>query len=461
MKRTAFKLIEAVRTSYWFIPSVMALLAIGLGLGTLWLDLTMGENWLGGLNWYRPIEADGAREVLSTIAGSMITVAGVVFSITIVAISYASGQYGPRVLTNFMSDRGNTITLGTFIATFLYCLVVLLTVRAGDDRAFVPQLSVMVGLLLAFASIMVLIYFIHHVPQSIHINTVIARIGEQLMEDVAERFPASIGKPAPAETADSGRTGGPDEPPDALLAPVISRTTGYIQLVDEAALLSAACRHDVIVRLRYRPGDFVVAGRALMDASPAHRLDQKAADALAESYTTGDKRTPAKDLGFLVSELAEIACRALSPGVNDPFTAVTCLDWLGAFMSELAGRRIPSPQRADESGAVRVISLTDDFASFVAQGFGRIRQYAANDMVAALHMLRTLGEVGAACRRLEQLRALADEGKALARMAEDTLTGPALETVLRRALELDELLAAGVGSIGTQQQRAWLGGSAG
>jgi uncharacterized membrane protein len=142
----------------------MALLAILLGALMIWVDVRLGSNWIKGVSWYQQIRADGAREVLSTIAGSMVTVAGVVFSITIVALSYASSQYGPRVLTNFMSDRGNTITLGTFIATFLYSLMVLRTIRGGDDE-FVPQYSVIVAMLLAVCSIGVLIYFIHHVPQ--------------------------------------------------------------------------------------------------------------------------------------------------------------------------------------------------------------------------------------------------------------------------------------------------------
>jgi uncharacterized membrane protein len=465
MRQRVFRLIEAVRASYWFIPGAMSVLAVALGFGMLWLDSTLGTEWLSDITRYRRIEADGAREVLSTIAGSMITVAGVAFSITIVAISFASAQYGPRVLTNFMSDRGNTVTLGTFIATFLYCLVVLLTVRAGDERAFVPQLAVLVGLALAVCSIIVLIYFIHHVPRSIHVNTVVARIGQQLLADVAVQFPASIG--TPVEGGENGERSG-QQLTDAtaggdcqgLLAPVRSRATGYIQYLDEDTLLATARRHNLVARLRYRPGDFVSAGRVLMDVFPAERLDSAAEEGLRASYTMGDMRTPSKDLGFLVGELVEIASRALSPGVNDPLTAISCMDWLGAFMSELAGRRIPSSKRADHTGTIRVIAPAQDFATFVEQGFGRIRQYAADDMVAALHLLRTLGEVAATCREPEQLRALEAEAERLARMADDALTGAAREKVFRRAIQLRDLVAAGVGNIDDRQWE-WLGGSAG
>ncbi len=130
--------LSAVRSSYWFVPSLRALCGILLGGIMIWVDASLGASWIEGLGWYQQVRTDGAREVLSTIAGSMVTVAGVVFSITIVALSYASSQYGPRVLTNFMDDRGNTVTLGTFIATFLYSLMVLRTIRGGEED-FVPQ----------------------------------------------------------------------------------------------------------------------------------------------------------------------------------------------------------------------------------------------------------------------------------------------------------------------------------
>jgi uncharacterized membrane protein len=146
MQGRFFQIMYDLRASYWFVASIMALLGILLGGIMVYLDAGPGAGWLDGLGWYQKAKPDGAHQVLSTIAGSMITVAGVVFSITIVAIAYAASQYGPRILTNFMTDRGNQVTLGTFIATFVYCLVVLRTIRGGDEGEFVPQMAVMVGL---------------------------------------------------------------------------------------------------------------------------------------------------------------------------------------------------------------------------------------------------------------------------------------------------------------------------
>ncbi len=447
-------LLQAIRTSYWFIPSLMALAAVLLGAGMVWLDVRLGTSWLKGVSWYQQIQADGAREVLSTIAGSMITVAGVVFSITIVALSYASSQYGPRVLTNFMSDRGNTVTLGTFIATFLYGLTVLRTIRAGDDEGFVPQLAVMVGMLLALCSIGVLIYFIHHVAQTIHINNVVARIGELLVEDAGKRFPDLIGKPARQQKAQA-----PIPKIDPAAGCVRATSTGYIQLIDESALLACAGKFNVLVRLRYRPGDFVMAGRILADITPAGAIDDDLSKALRDCFSTGKKRTPENDIMFLVSELVEIAARALSPGVNDPITAVTCLDWLGAGGSEFARRKLPRSVRVDDEGAARVIALPVDFERFVELSFGRLRHYVAADPIAALHLLRVIGEVAAECRRREEVDGLQEEVVRFADMVEHRLQGADRDAVLRRVAELQELLTRDLDGIHAGQAE-WLGGSA-
>ena len=460
MNRGFFKFAETVRSSYWFVPSVMAVLSLVLGALMVWLDVVVGSEWLEGIGWYQLVKPEGAHEVLSTVAGSMITVAGVVFSITIVAIAYASSQFGPRVLTNFMADRGNKVTLGTFIATFTYCLIVLRTIKGGEEGSFVPQMAVLVGLLLAFCSIGVLIYFIHHVPQSIHINNVVARIGRRLIHDVGKRFPDAIGEPARergAEDAPAGRPFAAGD--DAGIRRVAGDATGYVQAVNDHALLSTAREHDLVLRLRYRPGDYLFAGRSLLEAWPAEHMDERAAAALRGAFTVGTQRTPAGDLEFLINELVEIATRALSSGINDPTTASTCIDWLGAGATEIARRRIPDSRRVDADGRVRVIALPDRFDDYVERAFGRLRQYAARDMNAALHLLRTFGEVAAGCRTSAQTAVLAAEAERLAGMAEDALNGAARARVLERASELGALLAAGPGAI-DERQAEWLGGTA-
>ena len=450
MNRLSARL-SAIRSSYWFVPSVMAVLAILLGALMIWVDFRLGSSWIKGVSWYQQVRSEGAREVLSTIAGSMVTVAGVVFSITIVALSYASSQYGPRVLTNFMSDRGNTITLGTFIATFLYCLMVLRTIRGGEED-FVPQYAVILAMLLAVCSIGVLIYFIHHVLQSIHINHVVARIGRQLVADARTRFPERIGHGDNAA----------EQAPITIDGPKVrvpSSATGYIQSINGDDLLELATSAGVVIRLRYRPGDFVMEERGLADVTPAHGWSEHCTERLQSCFTVGVKRTPEHDVMFLVSELVEIATRALSPGVNDPMTAVTCLDWLGAGGTEFASRELPSQIRRDDDGELRLIGSPNDFAFFVDRSFGRLRQYVSADVIASLHLLRVLGEVAAACRRADQIDLLRAEATRFAELASAKLEGPSARSVAERAQALQRLLARGVGQI-EPAQADWLGGSA-
>ena len=171
---------ETIRTTYWAVPSVMALTALALSVGMIQLDRTLTPKLLGTLSWVYTGGPEGARAVLSTIAGSMITVAGVTFSITIVALTLASQQFGPRLLRSFLRDLGNQIVLGTFVSTFVYCLLVLRTVRGNDDAQFVPHLAVTLGVVLAMLSLGVLIFFIHHVSTSIQASQIIASVAADL-----------------------------------------------------------------------------------------------------------------------------------------------------------------------------------------------------------------------------------------------------------------------------------------
>ncbi|HVM22668.1 MAG TPA: DUF2254 domain-containing protein [Sphingomicrobium sp.] len=437
------EIISAIRSSYWFVPSVMTLAAIALAAFMVWLDVTLGHDWLDQhLGWYQSIKPSGARDVLSTIAGATLTVAGTAFSITIAAISFASGKFGPRLLTNFMGDRGNTFTLGTFVATFVYCLFVLRTVREGDEGGFVPQLAVAMGMVLALCSVAMLIYFIHHVPRAIHINNVIAGIGRQLIDGIDKRFPKPIGKPASEE--DAGRA--PPIPPGPP-ATVTATTAGYIQAIEEEHLLGVAEQHELLVRLDHRPGDFIASGRPLMSAWPKESVSDAVCDDLRNAFVTGNERTPHHDLNFLIMELVEISGRALSSGVSDPVTAVTCMDWLGAALGELAGREMPVPYRAGKDGKTRVIALPDHFANFVDKSFGALRQYLSRDAIATQHALRTMGLVAAECPAAGQLRSLDAERQRLVDLARTELDPAARDSVEQINAQLCRLLAAGPGRI--------------
>lgn len=447
--------VETVRSSYWFVPTIMTSGAIALAAFMVWLDIRTGGAWLREhLGWYHSIKPSGARDVLSTIAGATLTVGGTAFSVTIAAISFASGQFGPRLLTNFMEDRGNTYTLGTFVATYVYCLFVLRTVREGSADAFVPQLAVAVGMLLALCSVAMLIYFIHHVPRAIHINRVIAGIGRQLIAGIGRRFPCTIGVPAPEQDRRDAQSH-----PAAGSASVPSRERGYVKRLEETDLRRIAEERDLVIRLRCRPGDFVICGRPLLDVWPAEKLDEALCSSLRGAIVVGSERTPAGDLRFLINELVEIAGRALSSGVNDPMTAVSCIDWLGAALADLAQRDMSDPKRAGDDGVVRIIALPDEFATFVVHSLGRLRQYTSRDMIAGTRVLETIALVASTCRTVAQLGALNLERERFIRLAREQLAGPALEALEALDPELQVELARGPCTI-NERNPDWLGGNA-
>jgi uncharacterized membrane protein len=423
------KLIRSVRASYWFLPSVMMVLAIGLGALMVWLDAGPASSLLDDISWYQKSKPEGAREVLSTVAGSMITVAGVVFSITIVAISFAANQYGPRILTNFMGDRGNQVTLGTFVATFAYSVVVLRTIHAGDTE-FVPQLAVLVAMILALCSIAVLIYFIHHVPESMHINTVTARIGEQLIKSIADRAPP----PADHQSADEEeRNRLFEQKAQALFAApsgqIRSTRDGYLQFVDEKALVELGCKHDLAFRLERAVGEFVYSGEAVASVG-GNEFSERICDEARRSWRVGRKRTPEQDLLFLVDELVEIAARALSTGVNDPHTANTCVDWLTAAAAQVAKGRQSSRVRCDPGGRVRVVLPIADLKRQMERSFGQLRTYLAGDINATTHALTALGSLAEIFQTDEQRRVLIEHIDGLAAVAQVRQCSPSLVRVV-------------------------------
>ena len=436
---------DDLASSYWFIPSVMTLGAIALSFGLTQLDAFVGGDWIESTSWIYANKPAGARTLLSTVAGSMIGVAGVSFSITVASVVYASGQYGPRLLTNFMSDRGNQITLGTFIATYIYCLLVLRTIRASDEVpsvgalpedfavAFVPHIAVLAAVGLALASIAVFIYFIHHIPHSIHVSNVIAEVGEELQSKIETLFPGRIGEGAPGEDAlesDEVRTKMPENFYDAAEA-IKADGSGYIQGIDGAALLNLASEQDLLLVVSHRPGDFVSPGDPLVLAWPVSRLREDTRGRLRLAFAWGRQRTARQDMRFLINELVEIAARALSPGVNDPFTAMGCLDWLGGALKCLAERDIPSANRYDEDGALRVVAEPTLYKEFIEHVFAQLRPYLAADRNAALHALEVIGQLARGVSDDDRRAALREEADALLQGTEAVLSVEADRQAIR------------------------------
>jgi uncharacterized membrane protein len=385
--------LEDLRDSFWFLPTLMVIGAIGLSLTMIRLDqATADQTWVTSLSWTFSRGPEGSRAVLSTVAASMMTIASVTFSITIVALQLASTQFGPRLLRNFMRDRGNQVAIGTFIATFTYCLLVLRTVNGTDAEPFVPHLSVTVGLLLALASLGVLIYFVHHAAESIQAENVIGEVSRELQRAIDKLYPDRLGENPRARASDC-RNGNSANHIDGEAKPISSPTSNYLQSIDADRLLELAQQHDLVLIVHQRPGKFCFRGGSLLEARPLERVDGSTVKVLQKCFYFGSRRTLAQDIEYAIDQLVEVAVRALSPGVNDPFTAVNCVDRLGAALCVLAEREFPSRFRVDEHGTLRVVTDTSTASGLIDACFDQIRQAAEGNISLSIRLLETIAEV--------------------------------------------------------------------
>lgn len=407
---------ERVRDSLWFIPSVMTVGAVVLATGMVWVDqwllssLEMGELW-----WLFGGSAEGARGVLVAIAGSLITVTGVVFSITIVALQLASSQFTPRVLQNFTRDRGNQLVLGVFIGTFTYTLLLLRTVRSpidGGTDGFVPAAGVTLAVVLALVSIGFLIFYIHHVARSIEASTVIDRVVDETLEVIGARFPD------PEDGEAGGGDDGAPQPPAGPAAEVRSERSGYVQRMRLQRLVELADEEGLVVRVDAAVGDFVLAGQRLASRG---------------TFAFGDRRTLPHDVELGLIQLSDIAVKALSPGINDPTTAMMALDRVAELVVAL-GVRPRRVSRRGEDGTLRLLVPTLSFERAVDVAFSQARRYGGHDTALLLHLV---GVVRKVARRLgpPRHRVLDDLLAAIDEQARLEVEHPTDLAALRRALD--------------------------
>jgi uncharacterized membrane protein len=415
---------DALRGTFWFLPTLMVMASVALSLGTIHLDkATTDQNGLATLGWTFSRGPEGSRAVLATIAASMMTIASVTFSITVVALQLASTQFGPRLLRNFMRDRGNQIAIGTFIATFTFCLLVLRTVNGTENDEFVPHFSVTVGLLLALVSVAVLIFFIHHSAESIQAENVIAAVSRDLHQAIDKLYPERLGE-EPPDAAPSATNEDVESAVEQDARSITSLESDYLQAVDIDLLMRLACEKDLVLSIPRRPGKFLFNGDALARAYPARRADDALAERIRESFYLGPRRTLAQDVEFAIDQLVEVAVRALSPGVNDPFTAINCIDRLGAALCALAERVLPSPYRYDQEGKLRIITDASTVSGIVDATFDQIRQAARADTSVTLRLLETIAAVARHTRDASFRKALRRQAEAIHRGSKQELDDP-------------------------------------
>ena len=422
--------------SFWFVPMLMVLGAVAVSLISLQIDGNAAgkdnEEALS-LGWTFTRGPEGSRAVLSTVAGSMITIASVCFSITVVALQQASSQFGPRLLHNFMRDRGNQITLGTFIAAFTYCLLILRTVNGTDGAVFVPHLSVTIGLGFAVAGVVVLIYFIHHAATTMQAEYVINNVATDLGDALDRLYPKRVGEPRDAH----------GELPAAFATesvPVAAETSDYVQAVDGGRLMGLAVKHDLVLRVDHRPGEFVIAGNPLLRAWPPHNVTDAILDDLRGAFFLDARRTLVQDVEFAVDQLVEVALRALSPGINDPFTAMSCIDRLGAALCQFAGKDIPSRYRHDDQGKLRLVTDAVTAGDMVDAALRQIRQAARTNAAVTCRLLETVCAVAPRVGTRDMRAALLEHAERIYQNSREGLSDAADRAAVaerhRAALEL-------------------------
>ena len=365
--------------TFWVVPAAIVLAAGLLAVACVELDRSglVPESLLNSA-WLYNGGATGARTLLGAVAASAIGVAGTVFSITIAALSLAAGQMGPRLLRNFVRDRGNQVTLGMLLGTFTYALMVLRSVRANEEGGgFTPHLSMSVGIALALLSVAMLIYFVGHIAGRINVDTVIGLVGSDLQKVLR----------AVKSEHNESRERLRQDWSDAV--PVSCPDSGYLQQLDTGALSRWAEEQGAQLQMLVRPGHHVFPGATVAMIRPETR---GSVEALRAAMLLGSERTSNSDLEYAIRQLVEVAMRALSPSINDPFTAVSVIDRLGTAMCELVAVPLPSGQYVGNGQLVLEVP-TVDYDGLADAMFHPLRQNAAGNALVLIRMLEVLSAV--------------------------------------------------------------------
>ncbi|MEA3642849.1 MAG: DUF2254 domain-containing protein [Lamprobacter sp.] len=381
-----------LNSSFWFVPAMMCAVAIGLSFLLIEVDTRLGIGTVSDFGLPYTFGPEGARAILSVIASSMITVASLIFSITMLSLQLASSQFGPRVLENFMRDRSNQIVLGTFVATFLYCLVVMRSVRGTADSSFVPHLTVAFAVVLAAVGVAVLIYFIHHIATSIRIETLLAQLAADGCAAVDRLFPERLGH-GPLHHEDEPAAHRLPNDFDLGSERVGADASGYVQNLGMDALMQIAAEHELVLRIETPPGRFVAEGDCMITAYPRDRVSDRVADSLRGVLVIGRNRSVKQDLEFAIRRIVELAQRSLSPGVNDPTTALYCIDRLGEVFGRLSDRDLPSPIRYDDTGELRILTEVIVIEELACHAFSAIARYGTSDVDVVTRLVDTMGKL--------------------------------------------------------------------
>lgn len=404
--------------TFWLVPALLVIVGMLAAVGMVTIDRSDAiPAWISQSVWMYNGGGTGARTLLGVIASSAIGVAGTVFSITIAALSLAAGQMGPRLLRNFTRDRGVQLTLGAFLGTFSYALMVLRSIRTQDEGVFTPHLALTFGIVLALACVGTLVYFVAHMANRINVDTVVNLVSE----DVSCAVQALITNKQQEEV--------PAAEFWANASPVVDARRGYLQQLDEDSLADWACENGTAIRLLVKPGDYVFPGAPIALLTV---LVPNAEDAIRNATALGDTRGSSGNAEYAIRQLVEVAVRALSPGINDPHTAMSVLDRLGIALCDMAGHQLPNGVSTRENRVALVVPNTG-YQGAVNLMFHMIRQHSAGNSALFIKHLEVLTVVVVCEPDFDRRAVLARHAKLILADAMRQITNKSdLEDVRRR-----------------------------
>jgi uncharacterized membrane protein len=382
-----------MKVSLWFMPLIMSISAILLSWVLGRVDTLIPDETIVNSKFILSGTATEMRNIMIGFAGTILATTGIVFSLLTLPLSTVAAQYGSRLLRIFRSDRTTQMVLGTFFGTFCYCLFTALSIppidRPGQD---LPQVTVSFGLYLSVATFASLIVLIHHMSTMLQAPNIVAAAGAELLDAVKMEKPGS-----PSETPltkESSTTGLLTE--DAYLLGVDA--PGYIQYIDPVIILNLAREKDLVIRMLCQPGQFVGRGEVVTHVWPAAKVDARLSKKLKRAVLTGNERTPTQDLEYAINQLVEVAVRAMSPAINDPFTANTCLDYLADGLARYFQYEEIDPNFYDEDGKLRLIFEPPSTTALLRASFDMLRHAACDNVYVLLHMLHMMQFIGQAAK---------------------------------------------------------------
>jgi len=407
---------DKLKSSFWFVPIVIVVVGILSALSLLYFDRYLDDYQPKGIfQFVFSGSVESARIVLSTIAGAMIGVAGTVFSITLVALSLATNQFGSRLIRNFMHNRLNQIVLGTYISMFAYCLIILNTIENSDQFSFIPYFSILFAILATIVNIILLIFFIHNISVSIQANHVISNVYKSLASNITELFPERLGEDDPEKESVDVASLLKDYP---YQQDIKFKDNGYLQYVNAESMLKDAIDQDRVFQIDHKPGDYLVQDLVIGHIYAKEPLEEDMSEKMQQYFISGEVRTALQDSEFSIHQMVEIASRALSPGINDPYTAIACIDNLTSIFSYLATVKFPSKFRYDEEGDLRVITEPVTYKKMLNTAFNQIRQYSDKVPIVIIHLMQSLTVIRKFTKHSSQIEAITRHAEMLLRAAE-------------------------------------------